>query len=1080
MRGKYRPHHILEVVLLFIALAGFSAGNSKANENSKYLDAVRTFADNVLKYGRDTYGPKHTPLFVDGLNIHTHEPVKWISPEGERWILSNLASQQNLFRTLDGLTKITGDPKYRQAAVEAIEYAFANLRSSNGLLHWGRVAAYDAKAEKVCGAATHSLKFDYPYYELMWEVNPEATQTFIESFWSAHILDWSNLAMNRTASLNKPVGQAWKHEYKGGTVFFESQGSSFVNTGSDLYYAAAILSKQSGDKLPLIWAKRLAHRYVETRDPNVGISGYVYNRNAYRKVPTFYPFGDDFKGHLVLLGTLFPKHPGVGNPDVRQWLLGELIVSPGIIGNIFVNPWICQFLLGEILGADGKEFTQGALEELTALGKIAYRKKDNSFIPMLTDGTTLEGYVCKKDSSFGPKGTVFMPIRAVSTDFWAYALAYRMTGDSFMWDMARNIAQGIGFGDIGTSPDSELKLKKDAGCSDPFVLLGFLELYKETRTKAFLRMAERIGDNILTDHFYKGFFVPSHKHTYAKFDAIYSLVLLHLNATTDIKPSLVPRVWPSRPSFNISYRGKESVIDNEIIYNLIESSEPPKSLQEAAAVGEIHEIKSLISKGVDVNGREDTMLKTALHRAVVSGHKDVTELLLAKGADVNAGDVYAATALHYAAELGHIEVARLLVAKGADVNLGNEWNMTPLYSAISVGNKDVAELLIAHGADVNVKNNNGETPLDIAVTNNRKDIIDLLVEKGAVPSSIHAAVRVGVLARVKALLEQGMDVNAQDDEGVAPLHYAVQEGHKELAEFLIAKGADVNGKDNYGYTPLVYAIWYENKDIIKLLVSKGADVNLKPEKNYPPLHHAVWNEDIDTVKLLVATGAKFDVKDRYDWTAFRYAASQGNRELIEFFVSKGADVSSFHMAACMGDLTRVKRFVEHGANVDTKDELGWTPLYWAASTGQENVAAFLIAKGANIHTKTNDGTTILYQAAQAGARELAELLISRGADVNTKGKYGNTPLHRAASAGHLEVVELLIAKGATVNAKGRNDLTPLHSATMSGHKDVVEFLIAKGAEVDVEDKWNLTALWWANRRGHKEIVELLRKQGAKE
>jgi hypothetical protein len=45
-------------------------------EYSKYLNAVRTFADNVLKYGRDTCGPKHTPLFVDGLNIHTHEPVK--------------------------------------------------------------------------------------------------------------------------------------------------------------------------------------------------------------------------------------------------------------------------------------------------------------------------------------------------------------------------------------------------------------------------------------------------------------------------------------------------------------------------------------------------------------------------------------------------------------------------------------------------------------------------------------------------------------------------------------------------------------------------------------------------------------------------------------------------------------------------------------------------------------------------------------------------------------------------------------------------------------------------------------------
>jgi len=76
MRDKYRPHLILEVVLLFICLVVFPADNSWGDEDSKYLNAVREFADNVLKYGRDTYGPKHTPLFVDGLNIHTHEPVK--------------------------------------------------------------------------------------------------------------------------------------------------------------------------------------------------------------------------------------------------------------------------------------------------------------------------------------------------------------------------------------------------------------------------------------------------------------------------------------------------------------------------------------------------------------------------------------------------------------------------------------------------------------------------------------------------------------------------------------------------------------------------------------------------------------------------------------------------------------------------------------------------------------------------------------------------------------------------------------------------------------------------------------------
>jgi hypothetical protein len=69
-------------IVAFIVLVCFSAENAFADEGTKYLGAVREFADNVLKYGRDTYGPKHTPLFVDDLNVDTHEQVEWIAPNG--------------------------------------------------------------------------------------------------------------------------------------------------------------------------------------------------------------------------------------------------------------------------------------------------------------------------------------------------------------------------------------------------------------------------------------------------------------------------------------------------------------------------------------------------------------------------------------------------------------------------------------------------------------------------------------------------------------------------------------------------------------------------------------------------------------------------------------------------------------------------------------------------------------------------------------------------------------------------------------------------------------------------------------
>lgn len=514
-----------------------------------------------------------------------------------------------------------------------------------------------------------------------------------------------------------------------------------------------------------------------------------------------------------------------------------------------------------------------------------------------------------------------------------------------MYEMTGSIGHANNFGDLGTSAKDEARLQLRTDCSDPYALLGFLELYRKTQKKCFLDMATTIGNNILADRFHKGFFVPTKNALYTKFDYIEPLVLLHLDRAVNAKPSLVPDVWPSGSIFGCPYDGYGREEDHLVIYIQTEATELVKLLCEAAWDGKINEVKSLISMGADVDAR---------------------------------------------AKVDSLTYKRIL-----------EFS----------------------------------TVLDMELA---------------------------------ATLTH-----------TTPLHCAAQGGHKEVAEFLIAKGADINSKSKYDQTPLSYAIWSQNKDLIKLLVSSGADVNLVSEKSPPLLHYAVFIGNMEIAKLLVDNGAKLDAKDQDGWTAIRHAASEGNRELVEFFASKSTEVSTLHIAACVGDLAGAKRLVEEGTDVDIKDEFGWTPLYWAASTGQMEVAEFLIAKGANVQAKTNNEETPLHQASKSGVEKLVELLISKNADVNAKDKSGNTPLHNATSSGNRVIVELLIAKGADINAQVFSQ-TPLHWAVSRGHKDIVELLIEKGADVDAKNSKGKTALQLAENQKHTEIAELLRKHGAKE
>ena len=128
---------------------------------------------------------------------------------------------------------------------------------------------------------------------------------------------------------------------------------------------------------------------------------------------------------------------------------------------------------------------------------------------------------------------------------------------------------------------------------------------------------------------------------------------------------------------------------------------PDISIHKFAFDGNIAVVKQLLTDGVNVNAKEEDG-GTALHWASQEGHKEIVELLISSGADVNvSGPFGGGTALHFSVNEGHKEIAELLIAKGANVNAklvsGPKQGLTPLDAANETNQTEIADLLRKHG-----------------------------------------------------------------------------------------------------------------------------------------------------------------------------------------------------------------------------------------------------------------------------------------------------------------------------------------------------------------------------------------------
>jgi len=154
---------------------------------------------------------------------------------------------------------------------------------------------------------------------------------------------------------------------------------------------------------------------------------------------------------------------------------------------------------------------------------------------------------------------------------------------------------------------------------------------------------------------------------------------------------------------------------------------------EASVLGKLERVKSLTKQDRSIVGKYSPDGFTPLALAAFLGQEDVTEYLIAEGANVNAisKNTTGFTALTGAVANNNNEIAKLLVRNGANVNHRYEEGASPLMEASMNGNLELVNFLLDNGADINAKMKDGKSPLSFAKEKNHVQVVEILKRRGA-------------------------------------------------------------------------------------------------------------------------------------------------------------------------------------------------------------------------------------------------------------------------------------------------------------------------------------------------------------
>ncbi|XP_030620523.1 ankyrin repeat domain-containing protein 27 isoform X2 [Chanos chanos] len=434
------------------------------------------------------------------------------------------------------------------------------------------------------------------------------------------------------------------------------------------------------------------------------------------------------------------------------------------------------------------------------------------------------------------------------------------------------------------------------------------------------------------------------------------------------------------------------------------------------------------------------------------------------------------TPLHVAALCGRSGLIDLLVSKGALVNATDYHALTPLHLSCQKGYQGVTLLLLHYKANMDAQDNNGNTPLHLACMYGHEDCVKALVYYD--------------LHRCR--------LNIQNDKGDTALHIAARWGYEGIIEVLLENGANTQIHNKAKDTPLQCAL---NSRVLSLM--ERTHSGSKKENSTESPSHSPLTSDCSSQRSSVSSTSSLTVETHSESERIRHkevekllrAVADGDVEMVRYlleWVDEDPDEEGeraemptqtelchplCQCPRCEPTQKRLASLQTDGLGVNSCSVDGFTPLHVAALHGHTELVSLLTRHGANINARNSQSATPLHLACQNSHLQVVKSLLEYNAKLNKKDQYGNTALIHTCLKGHVETATALVQGGALVNMANNHGNTALHEAVKGGHQALVELLLRGGALLHLRNKRQRTPLDCAQEIGGKntEIVKMLQK-----